>query len=96
MCPIETIEPDDPALALGALAWTLAEPDRAARLLALTGLAPVDLRARAGEPAVLAATLCFLENHEPDLVACATALDTTPAALTAARRRLEQARTVRS
>lgn len=91
MCPIETIEPDDPALALGALAWTLAEPDRAERLLALTGLAPADLRARAGEPAVLAATLCFLENHEPDLIACAAALDTTPAALTAARRRLEAA-----
>jgi hypothetical protein len=91
MCPIETIEPDDRALALHALAWTLAEPDRAARLLALTGLAPADLRARAGEPAVLSATLCFLENHEPDLVACAAALDTSPAALTAARRRLEAA-----
>ena len=91
MCPIETIEPDDPALALGALAWTVAEPDRAARLLALTGLAPADLRARAEEPAVLAATHCFLENHAPDLMACAEALDTTPAALTAARRRLEAA-----
>jgi hypothetical protein len=89
MCPIETIEPDDAALALRALAWTLGAPDRAARLLALTGLSPADLRARAGSPEVLVASLCFLENHEPDLIACAEALATTPAALVAARRRLE-------
>ena len=89
MCPIETIEPDDVALALAALGWAVAEPDRAARLLALTGLAPADLRSRVADPAVLAATLCFLENHEPDLVACAAALDTKPADLIAARRRLE-------
>jgi len=46
MCPFETIEPDDQALALRALAWTLGDPDRAGRLLALTGLDPGDLRAR--------------------------------------------------
>jgi hypothetical protein len=89
MSPIETIEPDDTALALRALAWTLGAPDRAGRLLALTGLSPADLRARAGTPAVLSATLCFLENHEPDLIACAAAIGATPAALVAARRRLE-------
>ncbi|HEU4961163.1 MAG TPA: DUF3572 domain-containing protein [Sphingomonas sp.] len=89
MCPIETIEPDDAALALSALTWTLGEPDRAARLLALTGLSPADLRARADSPDVLAATLCFLENHEPDLIACAEAIGSTPAALVAARRHLE-------
>ncbi len=71
-------------LALGALAWTLAEPARAARLLAVTGLDPADLRARAGDPALLAAVLGFLEAHEPDLLACAEATGTTPAALVAA------------
>jgi len=91
MCPIETIEPDRHALALRALAWVLGEPDRAARFLALTGLDPDDLRRRAGDAAVLVATLCFLENHEPDLIACAAAVETTPEALTAARRRLEAA-----
>lgn len=79
------------ALALTALAWTLADPARAARLLSVTGLAPGDLRARAGERALLAAALGFLEAHEPDLIACAAAIDTTPAALVAARRQLEAA-----
>jgi len=89
MCPFETIEPDATALALRALAWTLSDADRASRLLALTGLAPGDLRARAGDPAVLAASLCFIENHEPDLIACADALAVTPGDLIAARRILE-------
>lgn len=90
MCPFETIEPDDVELALRALAWTLGETTRADRLLALTGLAPATLRARMSEPAVLSATLCFLENHEPDLIACASALSVQPETLVAARRRLER------
>jgi len=77
------------ALALSALAWSLGEPDRAERLLALTGLDPADLRARAGEPALLAAVLTFLEAHEPDLIACAAAIESTPAALVRARMELE-------
>ena len=80
---------DANALALRALAWTLAEPDRANRLLDITGLTPSDLRLRASERPVLAAILGFLENHEPDLVACAGALGTTPAALVAARGELD-------
>ena len=76
-------------LALRALVWTLAEPERAIRLLDVTGLTPSDLRARAGDPAVLAAALGFLENHEPDLVACAGGLGVTPAALVGARTALD-------
>lgn len=80
---------NDPAtIALHALAWTLGEPARAARLLALTGLAPAGLRASAADPATLAATIEFLEGHEPDLVACAAAIGVAPAALAEARRRL--------
>jgi hypothetical protein len=79
------------AVGLRALAWTLGEAGRAARLLDLTGLDPAELRARAGEPALLAATLGFLEAHEPDLIACAAALEISPEALVAARRQLEQA-----
>jgi hypothetical protein len=78
-------------VALRTLAWTLAEPSRAERLLATTGLDPAALRARAGEPALLAATLAFLEAHEPDLIAAAEATDTSPAALVAARHALETA-----
>lgn len=81
---------DDEALALGALGWTLAEDARAARLLALTGLAPDDLRARLEDRDFLAAVLCFLEGHEPDLVACASDLGVSPARLVAAREGLER------
>ena len=80
---------DAAATGLHALAWTLGEPARAERLLALTGLDAAALRARAGEPALLAATLGFLEGHEADLVACAAAIGTTPAALVRAREALE-------
>jgi len=81
---------NDPAqLALRALVWTLSEPDRATRLLDVTGLTPTDLRARADEPAVLAATLAFLEAHEPDLIACAEALEVRPEDLASAYRALE-------
>jgi hypothetical protein len=79
------------AIALQALVWTLGDSGRASRLLDLTGLDPAGLRARAGEPALLAATLGFLESYEPDLLACADALDVPPARLVAARQELERA-----
>ena len=78
------------AIALSALGWTLSEGARAERLLALTGLSPDDLRFRVGEPALLAATLRFLEAHEPDLIACSEHLDLAPAELIEARRALER------
>ena len=59
------------------------------RFLDLTGIGTDELRARAGEPALLAALLRFLEAHEPDLLAVAEALDMKPEALVAARRELE-------
>ncbi|MDB5682413.1 MAG: hypothetical protein JWM38_824 [Sphingomonas bacterium] len=81
--------PDTVALGLSALAWTLSETSRAERLLAVTGLAPADLRARATDPAVLGAVLAFLEAHQPDLVACAEALGVTPEALVGAHMALD-------
>ena len=90
-------ETNDPAalapasLALTALGWTLSDDTRAERLLSLTGLTPEDLRTGLGEPATLAAILAFLEAHEPDLIACADAIGTTPATLVEARRKLERA-----
>ena len=77
------------AVALSALHWTLGSDERADRFLALTGMAPQDIRARISEPDFLAASLRFLESHEPDLVACAEALDLSPASLVDARRALE-------
>ncbi len=82
---------NDETLALQALVWTLAEPARASRLLDTTGLDPADLRASASAPATLTAVLGFLEGYEPDLIACAEGIGTTPAALVAVRERLERA-----
>ena len=76
---------DAMTLALMALGWTLAEESRADRLLALTGIDVKTLRAGVGDPAIMAAILAFLANHEPDLIACAQAIDTSPAALIAAQ-----------
>ena len=76
-------------MALRALAWTLAEQARADRMLAMTGLLADDLRERAMEPAVLAAVLNFLEAYEPDLLACAEALEVKPTDLVQAREALE-------
>ena len=80
---------DSATLALSALAWTLSDGPRAERLLALTGLDAEELRARATDPALLAAVLGFLESHEPDLMVCADALDVKPEALIRAHQELE-------
>lgn len=80
---------DPAAIGLQALAWTLSEPARAERFLALTGIGPDELRSRLTEPAMLAAALGFLEGHEPDLIACAEALDLAPQALVRARMEME-------
>ena len=85
----ESFQSAPDAIALAALAWTLEDGDRAHRLLAMTGLTPDDLREGVGDPAFLAATLRFLEAHEPDLIACAEAIGVSPTALVDARRRLE-------
>lgn len=80
---------DPSGLALQALVWTLGEEARAERLLALTGLTPDSLRRGIGERSLQSAILAFLENHEPDLIACATAIGVPPIALVNARMELE-------
>jgi hypothetical protein len=77
------------ARALQALAWIVSDGPRAQRLLALTGLDANGLRAGLADPGVQAAALAFLESHEPDLIACAEALDVAPQALVEARITLE-------
>jgi hypothetical protein len=80
---------DGETVALGALGWVLANEVRAERLLALTGLTPDGLKARIQDRDFLAGVLRFIENHEPDLIACADALGISPIALVAARQELE-------
>jgi len=86
----DTNDREAEALALSALGWALSDPARAQRLLALTGITPDDLRSRLGDRSLLAEILRFLEAHEPDLLACADALEVTPERLVAARRSLER------
>lgn len=81
----------DPAtLALMALGWLLSDGQRADRLLSLTGLNADALRAGIDNPAILAAVLGFLADHEPDLIACADAIGSNPAALIAAQETLSR------
>jgi hypothetical protein len=77
------------ALALSALAATLADDARARRFLDLTGIGTDELRRRAADPRLLAALLGFLEAHEPDLVAVAAELNVPPERLVSVRQRLE-------
>ncbi len=85
------VNEDADVLALRALAWTLADERRAERLLAVTGIDPAGLRARAGERPVLAAVMQFLLAHEADLIACADAIGVAPDALARAAGVLEGA-----
>lgn len=78
------------ALALRALAATIADQRLAERFLSLSGIDPPELRQNAADPAVLAALLRFLEAHEPDLVAIAAELGVKPGTLVAARLELER------
>ena len=68
-------------LALQALAHVAGHPDLGPRFLALSGLDADALRASAGDPMLLGALIDFLQAREPDLVACADAIGTTPQAL---------------
>ena len=82
--------PNDPyALALSALAAALTDERRAQRFLALTGIETDALRRRAGDPALLASLIAFLEAHEPDLLSVSEAIGVKADALVAARREIE-------
>ncbi len=82
------ISEQDETLALQMIGWIVADSARAERMLSLTGLDASGLRACLSDPAMLGALMDFVINHEPDLLACADALDIAPAALVAARERL--------
>ena len=81
----QSLPPDPSGLALGALAWVLADERRARRFLDLTGLTPEQMRARIESPELQASVLDFLAAHEPDLLAAAAALGLAPATIVAAR-----------
>ena len=80
---------DAEALALAALAATLTDARRAERFLSLTGLSPDGIRLRLEDRTLLAACIAFLEGHEPDLIAVAQDIGSTPATLLRAKAELE-------
>ncbi len=83
--------PNDPhILGLRALAATLGEQRRAERLLSTTGLSVEALRAGASDPTMLAATLAFLEAHEPDLLDVAAEIGVRPEELVRAHALLDR------
>src|SRR5499426_182779 len=59
------------ALAIAALGFIAAEPDRLGRFLAVTGIGPDSIRAAAREPRFLAGVLDHLAADEPLLLAFA-------------------------
>ena len=80
---------DAEVLAISALTETISDERRAQRFLDLSGIDTAELRRAAGEPALLASLLRFLEAHEPDLIDVAGALGVKPEQLVAAREALE-------
>ena len=73
-------------LAVSALGFLAAEPDRLSRFLSLSGLGPQNLRAAAADPAFLVSVLDYLLADEPLLLAFAADLGQTPESMVAARR----------
>jgi hypothetical protein len=80
--------PDPFVIGLQLLGHVVGDPDLGGRFLALTGMDADDLRARAAEPAVLAAVIDFVAAHEADLVAAADSLGLAPQSIIAAGRTL--------
>lgn len=76
------------AAALAALAHVLADDDRAARFLTVTGLAAAELRRQAADPAFLGGVLDFVLEDEPLLLGAAAAAGLRPERIAALRQRL--------
>jgi hypothetical protein len=78
------VDTDPIVIGLQLLAHIVADPELGARFLALTGLGPDDLRARAADAGTLAALIDFLAARDADLVAAADAIGVPPPAIVAA------------
>ena len=72
-------------IAIAALGFLAADPQRLARFLALSGLGPHNLRQAASSPGFLAAVLDHLAADEPLLLAFAAAQGIDPGAVIRAR-----------
>ena len=82
---LSTGRQDAETIAIAALGFVAAEPERLARFLALSGLGPHNLRQAATSSGFLAAVLDHLAADERLLVAFAAAEGVDPGAVTGAR-----------
>jgi len=78
----------DETMALRLVGWIFSDAGRIDRMLGLTGLDAASLRAGLTDLTTLGALMDFVLDHEPDLLACAEALDVRPAEIAAARARI--------
>jgi hypothetical protein len=74
-------QPQAEGLAIQALSFTASEPERLGRFLAVTGIAPAEIRAAAAEPGFLAGVLEHLAADERLLTAFAADAGIDPAAI---------------
>jgi hypothetical protein len=75
-------------VALAAFNRLIAEPERLAGFLSVTGLRPDTIRESASSPGFLAAILDYVSADEGLIVAIAQELEISPAEIAAARARL--------
>lgn len=79
---------DAEAIAIQALGFIAADPERLGRFLALTGIGPDTLRDAAAEPGFLTQVIDFIAADESLLLAFAANSGLAPASVSAAHRRL--------
>jgi hypothetical protein len=72
---------DAEATAVAILGWLAGEPELLSRFLALTGVAPAEVRNAISDPGFLAGLVDFLMGHEPTLVAFSEATGIKPEAV---------------
>jgi hypothetical protein len=72
-------------IAIAALAFIAADPDRLGRFLAATGIGPADIRIAAREPLFLAGVIGHISADEKLLLAFAEEKGMTPAEIDRAR-----------
>ena len=80
----KVIAPHTQDIAIAILGWLANEPDLLGRFLALSGVAPAELRQRMAEPGFQAGLLDFVMEHEPDLIAFCQSAGLAPEAVAAA------------
>ena len=72
---------DAEAIAVAVLGWLAGEPELLSRFLALTGVAPGEVRDAVNDRGFLIGLLDFLMGHEPTLMAFSAVSGTAPEAV---------------